>query len=78
MHRGSEAERLVHSLTQAKTTPARAARRVDPDVARLQEELSEHLGARVAIESRAKGAGRIVIDYASLDELDGLLAKLRA
>ncbi len=74
-----EAERLVHTMTHARNKRPRAAgRALDPDVARLQEELAELLGAHVAIEARPKGAGRIVIDYASLDQLDGILARLKA
>jgi ParB family transcriptional regulator, chromosome partitioning protein len=46
-------------------------------VARLESELAEALGASVRIEPARKGAGRIVIRYATLDQLDGLLAKLR-
>jgi ParB family chromosome partitioning protein len=70
-----QAERLVG---QALSTP-RAAKRVarDRDLLALEEELSDHLGTRVAIVPRKKGAGRVVIDYASLDQLDSLLAGLR-
>ena len=72
-----ETERLVHQLQQPQRHPARAARRVDADVARLQEDLSEALGAKVSIEAKRGGAGRVVIGYSSLDELDGLLQRLR-
>ncbi len=71
-----ETERLVHALGN----PARGktpARRADPDLLRLQETLSEVLGAKVAIEAKKGGSGRIVIGYASLDQLDGILARLR-
>jgi ParB family chromosome partitioning protein len=49
----------------------------DADVARLEEELSDLLGADVRIVSAGKSAGRIVIGYASLDQLEGIIAKLR-
>jgi len=49
----------------------------DADVARLEEELSDLLGADVRIVSGGKSAGRIVIGYASLDQLEGIIAKLR-
>jgi hypothetical protein len=39
--------------------------------------LSDQLGTRVAIMPRKKGAGRLSIDYSSLDQLDALLARLR-
>jgi len=47
---------------------------VDPNIARLQEELAEKLGARVDIEHAQAGHGRVVIRYNSLDELDGILS----
>jgi ParB family chromosome partitioning protein len=73
-----ETERLVHHLTQpAKHRARRGARAADPDVARLAEELAESLGAKVAIEPRKNGSGRLVITYSSLEQLDGILAKLR-
>ena len=54
-----------------------AARAADPDLARLQEELAESMGAKVTIEPKANGAGKLVIGYSSLEQLDGILAKLR-
>lgn len=73
-----ETERLVHALANP---PARAPRKSaaarDADTVRLETELAETLGAKVAIEPRGGGRGRIVIGYSSLDELDGILAKLR-
>ncbi|WP_298134962.1 ParB/RepB/Spo0J family partition protein [Acidiferrobacter sp.] len=47
----------------------------DPDVAALERRLTETLGARVRIQARAAGAGRITIDYHSMDELEGLLGR---
>jgi ParB family chromosome partitioning protein len=73
-----DTERLAHRLAhpgKARLTRGRPA--ADPDVARLAEELSERLGAKVAIEPARGGRGRVVISYSSLDELDGLLARLR-
>ena len=70
-----EAERLVqHLLNPPKKHPAQA---VDRDLLRLQEELSDDLGANVAIRSNKKGAGKMTIEFGSLDQLDGLLARLR-
>jgi ParB family chromosome partitioning protein len=70
-----EAERMVARLTQArekKTEPAR-----DRDVVRLEEELSDRLGASVRIQSNAKGTGRLTIEFSSLDQLDGLLRRIK-
>ena len=49
----------------------------DADLARLQEELAETLGARVRIDVSNAGKGRLVIVYSSLEQLDGILARLR-
>ncbi|HZI84276.1 MAG TPA: ParB/RepB/Spo0J family partition protein [Casimicrobiaceae bacterium] len=73
-----EAERLVQASLNPSHKPRRAtARRADADVARLESEMAEALGASVRIEPRRKGSGRIVIRYSSLEQLDGLLVRLR-
>jgi ParB family chromosome partitioning protein len=70
-----QAEHLVRA---ALAPPRKAPRRRDRDIEILETELSEQLGTRVCIEPRgAKGAGRLIIDYAGLDQLDELVAKLR-
>ena len=61
---------------QARGRAARAPSR-DADTVRLETELAEKLGAKVRIEPGRKGAGRLVINYTSLDELDGILARIR-
>lgn len=64
------------ALTAAKSRVV-ARRRPDQDIARLEEELSGRLGTTVQIRAGAKqGAGRLVISYGTLDQLDALLAKL--
>ena len=70
-----EAERLV----QREMAPpaAKVAPRPDRDLLRLQEELSDVLGATVAIKANRKGAGKLMIDFSDLDQLEGLLARLR-
>ena len=49
----------------------------DPNVARLEQEISDKLGAKVAIQHSASGKGKLVVTYNSLDELDGILAHIR-
>ena len=49
----------------------------DRDVVRLEEELGERLGAGVKITANRQGAGRISIEFASLDQLDGLLRRIK-
>ncbi len=48
-----------------------------PDIKRLEADISEELGALGTIDHGAKGNGKIVIRYASLDELDGVLGHIR-
>ena len=47
------------------------------DIRRLESDISAELGALVTIDHSAKGSGKIVIRYASLDELDGVLGHIR-
>jgi ParB family chromosome partitioning protein len=47
------------------------------DVMRLEEELSDALGASVKLATNARGAGRVTIAFASLDQLDGIVTRLR-
>ena len=74
-----DTERLAQSLTSpaARRKKRGRGKGVDADLKRLEDELSDALGARVRIEPTRGGAGRIVIGYASLEQLDGLLSKLR-
>jgi ParB family chromosome partitioning protein len=74
-----ETERLVFTLLNpAKQNARRKARkRHDADTARLETELAETLGAKVTIDIGKNGAGKLVISYSSLEQLDGILARLR-
>jgi ParB family chromosome partitioning protein len=47
------------------------------DLARLEEELADLLAAQVTIKVGAKNKGQLIIDFADLDALDGVIAKLR-
>jgi ParB family chromosome partitioning protein len=49
----------------------------DPNIRRLQEDLTDKLGARVAIQHGSRGSGKLVIAYNSLDELDGILSHIQ-
>jgi ParB family chromosome partitioning protein len=49
----------------------------DPDIKRLEGDLADKLGAKVELVHGAKGKGKLVISYHSLDELDGILAHIR-
>jgi ParB family transcriptional regulator, chromosome partitioning protein len=69
-----ETEALVNSLLKG---PAVRRKRVDRDLARLEEEISERLGTTVEIRAGKKGSGKLVVHYSSLDHLDELVKKLR-
>jgi len=76
-----DAERLVQSLlapaAAARRSKRGARRQPDPDVARLEQELADTLGASVRIESTRKGAGRVTIGYSTLAQLDGIVARIK-
>jgi len=69
-----DTERLVQHLLNP---PKKTEKAKDRDLLRLEEELSDLLGARVAVAANKKGAGKLSIEFASLDQLDGLLARFR-
>ncbi len=71
-------EALVRKL-QSGPAPKKksSAPRVDPNIARLEEDLAERLGAPVAIRHGSKGKGTVEIRYNSLDELDGILKRIK-
>lgn len=71
-----ETERLVQHLLQPEAKK-KVATPLSRDLLSLQEELSDNLGAAVAIRSNQKGAGKVTIEFNSLDQLDGLLMHLR-
>jgi ParB family chromosome partitioning protein len=72
-----ETERLVQQASALPASTRPVVAKLDPDSRRLQEELCESLGATVHLKPRSGGKGSVVIDYASLDELQGLLKRLK-
>lgn len=66
-----ETENYVRKLLNPP--PEAAAKQVDPDVARLQTELAEKIGAHVKINANKQGKGKVVIDFTDLEQLDGIL-----
>jgi len=69
-------ETLVKQLLKSGDEK-RAVRIKDPDIERLQQNIAEKLGAKVNINHTSKGAGNIVIQYTSLDELEGVLGHIK-
>lgn len=69
-----ETERLVQALLNP---PKKVEKAKDRDLLRLEEELSDLLGAKVTVAANRKGAGKMAIEFSSLDQLDELLARFR-
>ena len=74
-----EKARAAHEAAPGKRPAARNGREptADPNVAQLEQQLGEKLGARVHIQPGRGGRGKLVIEYFSLDELDGILERIR-
>jgi ParB family chromosome partitioning protein len=70
-----EAERLVQREMAPPST--KVPPKPDRDLLRLQEELSDSLGTSVGIKANRKGAGKLTIEFSDLDQLEGLLTRLR-
>lgn len=70
-----QTEDLVRKLSSENTQ--KPERKVDADVARLEQDLCDRLGTVVKITTGARGQGRITIHYESLDALDGLIGRLQ-
>ena len=72
-----QTEILVKRLLTDDTETSKSEDK-DPDVSRLEAKLSDRLGATVQIKAKSGGKGHIVIEYGSLDILDGIVARLKA
>ena len=70
-----EVEKRVGELV-SRPKP-RVPRTVDRDVARLEEELAQKLGTSVQLKQKGKGRGLLIVEYRDLDQLDGLIEKLK-
>ncbi|ASP37889.1 chromosome partitioning protein ParB [Bacterioplanes sanyensis] len=71
-----QTEALVRQLQQTPTEST-AKNSPDPDIKRLEQVLGDRLGAQVAIQHGNKGKGKLVINYTSLDELEGILSHIQ-
>ncbi|HEY0684516.1 MAG TPA: ParB/RepB/Spo0J family partition protein [Steroidobacter sp.] len=73
-----DTEALVKRLaSQPSAGSQQAAPRVDPNIRKLEAELSEKLGAKVQFQHASSGKGKLVISYHTLEELDGILEHIR-
>ena len=71
-----QTEALVRNLLAAKDKP-RQEKGIDPNIRHLQDDLSQRLDTKVQIQHSAKGKGKLVLSYSSLDELDGILSHIK-
>jgi len=75
-----ETEKLAaQQLAEADAGPAGTAaprRAADPDLMRLQERIAEHLQAPVELRASARGKGRLVVHFESIEQFEGLRAAL--
>jgi len=73
-----ETEKLVQKhQEEAAARPTARVREKSGDIKRLEEELSDSLATSVVFKMGAKGRGQMIIDFADLDILDGVIARLR-
>jgi ParB family chromosome partitioning protein len=70
-----DAARKAQSTPKGKAKSAPAAR--DADIVALERELGEKLAAKVSVEHASSGGGKLVISYHSLEELEGILERIR-
>ena len=74
-----EAETLVaHAARGEAQRGSRRPAARSRDIVRLEEELADALGATVKLAANARGRGRLVIEFSSLEQLDGLVERLKA
>jgi ParB family chromosome partitioning protein len=71
------AQLLAKGQLPAKKAAKPGARKIDADIASLERELSEKLGAKVAVQHGRGGRGKLVIAYHGLESLEGILERLR-
>ncbi|MDY6927063.1 MAG: ParB/RepB/Spo0J family partition protein [Pseudomonadota bacterium] len=70
-----DTEKLVRKILEpAEPKPPKE---IDPDVKSLVNKLSDNLGAKVSIDHNAKGKGKLVINFNDLDQLDGILSRIK-
>ena len=70
------AEKLVKQAQQNDEKKSQSSKQVDPDIARLEQKISDKLGANVTIQYSPNGSGRLQIRYNNLEEFEGIVEKL--
>jgi ParB family chromosome partitioning protein len=67
-------EKLIKELNNP-SSPVNDKPKTDMDTLRLQQELSEKIGAKVVINHQRNGKGKLVLNYTSLEELEGIISR---
>lgn len=71
-----QTEALVRRLIASGGDTSKIKQLIDPDIKNLEESLADKLGAKILIQHTAKGKGKLIVKYNSLDELDGILSHI--
>jgi ParB family chromosome partitioning protein len=71
-----DTEGLVRRIMNPRPAAQRAPA-ADPDISRLERDLADKLGAKVAFLHTASGKGKLVVSYNRLDELEGILGHIQ-
>ena len=72
-----DTEKLVRSILEGANKQKTQKQPEDPDIRRLEDKLTQKLGAKVSITHKKSGKGRLVIAYTSSDELQGILDRIK-
>lgn len=71
-----QTEALVRKMLASEGQP-KVAVKIDPDIKHLEHKLSDQLGSSVTIQHGAKGKGKLIINYGSTQELEGILSHIK-
>lgn len=72
-----ETERLIKKILSTDLNAEKKPAVKALEVQKLEETLSQTLGAKVDIQYNTKGKGKLVVEYNNLDELDGILEHIK-
>ena len=72
-----QTEALVRRLQAKKNKKTAVSNKIDPDIRHLQDNLSEKLGTQVNIQHSPKGKGKLILNYNSLEQLEGILDHIK-
>ncbi|QJR80967.1 ParB/RepB/Spo0J family partition protein [Alteromonas pelagimontana] len=70
-----DTEKLIRKFLEPEKP--KTEKKIDPDVQNLVTSLSENLGAQVSIDHNLRGKGKLVISFNDLDQLDGILSRIK-